>query len=60
MKDGEIIERLPLHLDYVPNYQLKRLLKTRHVLAVVTEGEIGVNLRPGPLYVPPHEIGVPQ
>jgi hypothetical protein len=50
MKDRDLIRRLPYHAEpkVVPRFQLNRLLGSGMALAVVTNGETGVNLWPGP------------
>lgn len=50
MKEQEILERLPLHVDSDKGGSIADLLKKRRILAVITEGENGANLYPGPKY----------
>jgi uncharacterized protein (DUF2252 family) len=48
MKD--ILERLPVHVEDESTH-VRRLRMRRQVLGVITEGERGMNLYPGPARV---------
>lgn len=47
MRDNVLLQRLPMHVTEGSD-QIDRLIGRRRVLGVITEGEQGMNLYPGP------------
>lgn len=47
MNQRKILSRLPLHVE-APGAPVERLVARGRVFAVITEGERGANLYPGP------------